>query len=436
MTTTIKDSSNPEVGKLIDELSQNNIGEEKREAVGILSLGTMFEYFDLFLYIYLASILNKEFFPSADPKSASLLAAFAFCSTFIFRPFGAMFFGYIGDKVGRRFTIIITTTLMGISCLIMFWVPTYSEIGIWASITVTICRILQGMSSLGEVTGAHVYIAETIRQPNKAASLSALITTSGAIGKILALFFAFLIISGSGNYRMVFLFGAAIAIFGLVCRTALRESCDFADANKRLPKDQHIEQKLEMKNVIAYFLMECIAPIAIYVAFVNCPMILAQQGHSAVNILSQNLVPALFEILGAALYAYFAWTIHPLKMLRFVVTAFIPVTFLMILLITYNPTQHMVLLFQIYIIFLVPSVVSAKPLIYKSFPILKRFRAAAVTFATSGAIMYTFTAFGIAILTNHLGMYGILIVLTPLTYGYIWGLNHFIKLEKEKGNFN
>ena len=138
---------------------------EQKEAVTLLQVGTFLEYFDLMLYVHMAVLLNEFFFPTTDPHTAALLAAFAFCSTFIFRPLGALIFGWMGDHVGRKSTLIATTILMSISCIVMANLPTYAQIGITATWLVTLCRIAQGMSSMGEIIGAEIYLAESIGRP-------------------------------------------------------------------------------------------------------------------------------------------------------------------------------------------------------------------------------------------------------------------------------
>ena len=90
---------------------------EQKEAIGLLSIGTFLEYFDLFLYVHMAVLLNDLFFPPTDPHTAQLLSAFAFCTTFVFRPLGALVFGYVGDTIGRRATLVITTFMMAIACI-------------------------------------------------------------------------------------------------------------------------------------------------------------------------------------------------------------------------------------------------------------------------------------------------------------------------------
>ena len=110
----------------------SSLKREQKQAIGLLSIGTFLEYFDLMLYIHMA-VLNELFFPKTDAHTAAILTAFAFCSTYLLRPIGALVFGYIGDHMGRKVTVVITTTMMSFSCLIMANLPTYGQIGIAAS---------------------------------------------------------------------------------------------------------------------------------------------------------------------------------------------------------------------------------------------------------------------------------------------------------------
>ena len=99
----------------MEVVEQKRLTREQKEVVGLLSIGTFLEYFDLMLYVHMAVLLNELFFPKTDPFTASLLSAFAFCSTYILRPFGALLLGYIGDNIGRKATIIISTGIMALS---------------------------------------------------------------------------------------------------------------------------------------------------------------------------------------------------------------------------------------------------------------------------------------------------------------------------------
>ncbi len=97
--------------------SEQKLTKYQKEAIGLLQIGTFLEYFALMLYFHIAVLLNELFFPKTDPHTAALLSAFAFCSTYVLRPFGALVFGYIGDTFGRKVTVIITTTIISISCM-------------------------------------------------------------------------------------------------------------------------------------------------------------------------------------------------------------------------------------------------------------------------------------------------------------------------------
>jgi MFS family permease len=134
----------------------------------------------------MAVLLNELFFPKTDPHTAALITAFAFCSTYFLRPFGALIFGYIGDHIGRKTTVIITTMMMAVSCIIMANLPTYAQIGIGAAWIVTVCRIIQGLSSMGEIIGAQIYVAE-ITKPPAGYSVVSFVSLASAVGGLAAL---------------------------------------------------------------------------------------------------------------------------------------------------------------------------------------------------------------------------------------------------------
>jgi len=216
-------------------VEQKSLTREQKEAVGLLSIGTFLEYFDLMLYVHMAVLLNELFFPKTDPDTASILSAFAFCSTFVFRPFGALIFGWLGDNISRKATVVVTTALMAFSCILMANLPTYSQIGIAASWLITICRILQGMSSVGEIVGAELYLTEITTPPIQYPIVS-FIAIFSVVGTVAALAVASLFTSFGLNWRIAFWIGAAIAMVGAVARTTLRETPEFADAKRRLQK--------------------------------------------------------------------------------------------------------------------------------------------------------------------------------------------------------
>ncbi|WP_425361801.1 MFS transporter [Candidatus Tisiphia endosymbiont of Mystacides longicornis] len=230
---------------------QTNLTKEQREAVGLLSIGTFLEYFDLMLYVHMAVLLNDLFFETTDPKTSSLMAAFAFCSTYLLRPFGALVFGWIGDNIGRKVTVIITTFMMAFSCFVMANLPTYAQIGVVASYLVTICRILQGMSSMGELVGAQLYLTEITRPPIQYPVVT-LTSVFSILGGTFALAIASLSTLYGFNWRGAFWFGVVVALIGVVARTTLKETPDFADAKRRVTNTLNNSQKKELKNNIIW----------------------------------------------------------------------------------------------------------------------------------------------------------------------------------------
>ena len=117
--------------------------------------------------------------------------------------------------------------------IVMANLPTYSQIGITAAWIVTLCRIIQGMSSMGEVVGAELYLTEMIKPPLRYSAVSSM-TVAATVGVNVALGIAFVVTSFGINWRMAFWFGAAIALIGSIARTSLRETSEFVDAKKRI----------------------------------------------------------------------------------------------------------------------------------------------------------------------------------------------------------
>jgi MFS family permease len=124
------------------------------------TLGTIFEWYDFFIYGTLASVISQQFFPSANPTAALLLVLATFGAGFGVRPLGAILFGILGDKLGRKYTFLVTITLMGFATAAVGLLPTYAQVGILAPILLVSCRLLQGLALGGEYGGAAIYVAE------------------------------------------------------------------------------------------------------------------------------------------------------------------------------------------------------------------------------------------------------------------------------------
>lgn len=124
------------------------------------SLGTVFEWYDFFVYGILAALIGKLFFPSDSPTAATLASLAIFGAGFGVRPLGAIVFGYLGDKIGRKYTFLITISLMGGATAAIGFLPTFATAGVWAAGLLLLLRCLQGLALGGEYGGAAIYVAE------------------------------------------------------------------------------------------------------------------------------------------------------------------------------------------------------------------------------------------------------------------------------------
>ncbi|RYF27308.1 MAG: MFS transporter [Comamonadaceae bacterium] len=165
---------------------------EERKVIFASSLGTVFEWYDFYLYGSLAAIIAKQFFSGLDAGSAFIFALLAFAAGFIVRPFGALVFGRLGDMIGRKYTFLVTILIMGLSTFIVGILPTYASIGVAAPVILIVLRMLQGLALGGEYGGAATYVAEHAPHGKRGAYTSWIQTTA-----TLGLFLSLLVILGT-----------------------------------------------------------------------------------------------------------------------------------------------------------------------------------------------------------------------------------------------
>jgi MFS family permease len=159
---------------------------EEKKVIFASSLGTVFEWYDFYLYGSLAAIIAKQFFSGLDAGSAFIFALLAFAAGFIVRPFGALVFGRLGDMIGRKYTFLVTILIMGLSTFIVGILPTYASIGVAAPVILICLRLLQGLALGGEYGGAATYVAEHAPH-GKRGAYTAWIQTTATLGLFLSL---------------------------------------------------------------------------------------------------------------------------------------------------------------------------------------------------------------------------------------------------------
>jgi MFS family permease len=175
----------------VSEPSSGEVYTQHRRVVIASSLGTVFEWYDFYIYGTLAVFFGGLFFPPGDPVAGFLLSLATFGAGFAVRPFGAIVFGRIGDIVGRKYTFLITIVVMGLSTALIGVLPTYAEIGIWAAVLLVSLRLAQGLALGGEYGGAATYVAEHAPHGQRGFYTS-WIQTTATVGLLLSLVVIFL----------------------------------------------------------------------------------------------------------------------------------------------------------------------------------------------------------------------------------------------------
>lgn len=203
---------------------------EIRLVVGASSAGTIFEWYDFFIYGTLAYILKDAFYQVDDPTLGLLLVWSTFAVGFAFRPIGAVLFGFLGDRLGRKYTFLVTVTLMGVATAGVGFIPTVDQIGVAAPIIVILLRVMQGLALGGEYGGAAIYVAEHA-PPDKRGFYTSFIQASVVGGFVLSIIVVLLcraIIPADDfaewGWRVPFLLSILLLIISLWMRFKLSES--------------------------------------------------------------------------------------------------------------------------------------------------------------------------------------------------------------------
>ena len=206
---------------------------EEKKVIFASSLGTVFEWYDFYLYGSLAAIIAKQFFSGLDEGSAFIFALLAFAAGFIVRPFGALVFGRLGDMIGRKYTFLVTILIMGMATFIVGILPNYNSIGVAAPVILICLRLLQGLALGGEYGGAATYVAEHSPQ-DKRGAYTAWIQTTATLG----LFLSLMVILGTRTaigeaafadwgWRVPFIVSIALLAISVWIRLSMNESPAF-----------------------------------------------------------------------------------------------------------------------------------------------------------------------------------------------------------------
>jgi MHS family proline/betaine transporter-like MFS transporter len=195
------------------------------------SVGTLIEWYDFYIFGSLSTIIAQKFFPAENPTAALLSTLATFAAGFIVRPFGAIFFGRLGDIIGRKYTFLLTLVLMGGATFLIGCVPSYETIGAWAPILVLLLRLLQGLALGGEYGGAATYVAEHA-PANRRGFYTSWIQTTATLGLFLSLGVILGIrrlvgvdeFTNGNGWRYPFLLSIVLVVVSIIIRLKMKES--------------------------------------------------------------------------------------------------------------------------------------------------------------------------------------------------------------------
>ena len=281
------------------------------------SAGTAFEWYDFFIFGALAGVISNVFFTGLDSTAALIAALGLFAAGFAFRPLGAIIFGAMGDRVGRKATFLVTVSLMGGATFAIGLLPTYEQAGIAAPILLILLRILQGMALGGEYGGAAIYVAEHAQDHHRGAS-TGWIQSSAAFGLLAALAVIFITRTALGEaefaawgWRIPFLVSLVLLIASVWLRTKLNESPAFQKLKEegettKTPLREAFAQRDNLKLVlIAFFGIMCAQGAVWYTSFFYVQVFLERS--LAVPGATVNLIVMVMTIVSAPLYVLFGW---------------------------------------------------------------------------------------------------------------------------------
>ena len=293
-----------------------NRGAWRGSSSRIVCPGTAFEWYDFFIFGSLAPVISKVFFAGLDPTPALMAALGLFAAGFAFRPLGALIFGVIGDRLGRKGAFLVTVTLMGGATFLIGLLPTYATAGALAATLLIILRIVQGIALGGEYGGAAIYVAEHAPN-NKRGAATGWIQSSASFGLLAALLVIVATRSAIGEdaftawgWRIPFLVSVLLAI-SVWMRAKLAESPQFAKLQEegqlstRPLREAFGNKRILRRVLIAFFGIMCAQGAVWYFTFFYLQVFLEKS--LGVPAATKDLLLIVMTVVSAPLYVYFGW---------------------------------------------------------------------------------------------------------------------------------
>jgi MFS family permease len=281
------------------------------------SAGTTFEWYDFFIFGSLAPVISRVFFANLEPTPALIAALAIFAAGFAFRPLGALIFGVVGDRLGRKGAFLITVSLMGLSTFLIGFLPTYAQSGPLGPALLIALRILQGIALGGEYGGAAIYVAEHSPNDKRGAS-TGWIQSSASFGLLAALLVIVVTRNNIGEdafavwgWRIPFLVSAVLLVISVWMRAKLAESPHFAklqeedDVSQRPLREAFGKWRNLRRVLIAFFGIMCAQGAVWYFTFFYLQVFLERS--LGVPTATKDLLLIVMTVVSAPLYVFFGW---------------------------------------------------------------------------------------------------------------------------------
>lgn len=401
--------------------------KENQRSIRLVIIGNFLEYYDLTLFIHLTFLLNPIFLPQDDPFITTITKVFMFCSAYLMRPVGALFWGWIGDRYGRVTVLTSTMFLMAIAATSITLIPPYQELGWWSAILVIMCRFIQGFAAGGEFQAATVYLAEYSRPPHSFLR-DGCISSSSEFGRLFAALVATLClyIFSDAGWKIPFYLGGGLAVLGAWARQALNETPEFLKAVQEKSKHEKIQKpKLQKTHnllelrLILFFLYGFSAVLVVF-TFGYCPEQLAKLGLKHYMITAQSAFISFLFAISDFTWGYAAFkSKDPFLIFKLKAVCLASALFLVLLV---PVPQGFIFITLLQLIGLLESgPIPLTPLFIKSFAVLSRCRNMMLTWSITKAIMYLVPSYLIFWISEKYGQHAVAWVFFVSSLAYVFG---------------
>lgn len=356
-------------------------------------IGSSLEFYDLALFGFLTPILSPLFFPTTNPTVSMIASLGAFAAGFITRPLGAIFFGHIGDKYGRKTSLMVSIILIGLPTFFIGIMPTYEQIGILCPILVVLCRFFQGVCVGGEYNGSAIFFLEHC-EPSKRGFFGGLISAAAVLGFFMASGVTIVCTQSwmpSWGWRLSFILGSAIALFGLYIRKDISETPEFnqvkqKQAVKKLPL-MEIFRDMPLSALYTIGIGSCMGTLSLTLFGYMIPYLTKEIGFTRETAMHLNFIAIFWYMMFTPFVGYIADKIGPHKIMLFTATLALLCSKLIYLLLSSNEMQY-ALLGQLMLATLAASFLGpSNLLIYSVFPTALRYSGVSFNFSLGLAVL-------------------------------------------------